>query len=581
MANSRAIPLSRILTDGDPRTIVAEHDGRLVDLVGFRADVAANAAVLRQKGCKRGLLVTENAYYGAVGFFALMAAGAEAILPPHGNIAMIEALSDAWDWVVAEAPLPGLAQVILLKIGATPGSERLIHLDPLTPVTFFTSGTTGVPKRIAKQFLHVEREAEALEVMLSQFVPAAARVLATVPHQHVYGMSFRIAWPLASGRSFVSTMHQFWDSILPVLGPDSVLVTSPAHLNRLDGYAALPELRCPSLVLSGGAPLTDVAAARAKVIFGVPMTEVFGSTETGAFAWRQRTQSSPPWQPMPGATICSTPEGLISVDAPYIPNGRFLGADRVEMDPDGGVHFSGRADTIVKIEGKRVSLVEIERHLCDLDEVEEVAVIALGDPNLQLAAVVVPSALGARELANTDAFRFGRTLRRALARTQPAEGQPRRWRFVDQLPLGPLGKRQNANLAILFEEADVTISRASRPLEPEVLGIRQIASGVELDLHISPALAYLDGHFPGQPIVPGVALVDWAIILAERHLGVPLQAATKFSVKFRRMTLPGYRPVLTLRYVTGRSRLDFEYRYEQQILTSGSIDVVAAPHKTV
>jgi hypothetical protein len=69
-----------------------------------------------------------------------------------------------------------------------------------------------------------------------------------------------------------------------------------------------------------------------------------------------------------------------------------------------------------------------------------------------LAAVVVPSSHGIRALAETDVFRFGRRLRRALANTQSTEGLPRRWRFVDRIPQGPLGKRRAHDLAALFEE---------------------------------------------------------------------------------------------------------------------------------
>ncbi|HBO78096.1 MAG TPA: AMP-dependent synthetase, partial [Cupriavidus sp.] len=38
---------------------------------------------------------------------------------------------------------------------------------------------------------------------------------------------------------------------------------------------------------------------------------------------------------------------------------------------------------------------------------------------------------------------------------------------------------------------------------------------------IAEDLAIFDGHFPGAPIVPGVAQVDWVMALAPQRLAVP------------------------------------------------------------
>ena len=583
-APSQFVPLSRLLSSSrDAGTPVAEHGGRIIDLVGFRADVAANCAALRRRKCTRGALVTTDAYPGAVGFFALLAAGAEVIVPPNANPATLAMLAGTWDVVLSDTPLGSVEGVLPIETGHSEGGKFDGHLDPNAPVTFFTSGTTGTPKRIAKRLGHLEHEASAIERLLSTFVPANARVLATVPHQHVYGMSFRLAWPLSTGRCFVSNMHDLLDSALLQLNPETALITSPAHLNRLDGYAALAPDAQPCLVLSAGAPLPDAAAARALQVFGVPVTEIFGSTETGAFASRRRTHANPAWRPLPGVSVTATPDGLLSVDAPYVPDAPFLGADRVEIDADGGIQFGGRTDAIVKIEGKRLSLVDIERQLCALDQVADAAVLGIGVDISQLAAVVVPSALGVRELAETGAFRFGRSLKRALAETQDAEGQPRRWRFVEALPLGALGKRNTAQLAALFQKDDVTADQQPRPLEPDVRGVRQIPDGVELDLFVPADLAYLEGHFPEHPIVAGVVQLDWVVVLAERYLRVPLQTAPKFSVKYRRLTQPEDTLLLTMRLQSNATRLTFEYRNRQEISSSGSIalDAIAnLPHQT-
>ena len=71
-----------------------------------------------------------------------------------------------------------------------------------------------------------------------------------------------------------------------------------------------------------------------------------------------------------------------------------------------------------------------------------------------------------------------------------------------------------------------------------------------------PAFA---GHFPGQPIVPGVVLLDQAILFAEKMLGRAGLAWQVGNAKFLSPVLPG--EVLT---------------YVLQTKTSGSIVFVAS-----
>src|SRR6516225_1173125 len=97
------LPLSRLLLEcRAPTTPVAENGLTIIDFARFRADVAANAIRVRQLGCQRGLLVTRDSYWGAVGLFALMHAGAEVVMPQNGQRGTLAAISDAWDLVVCD-----------------------------------------------------------------------------------------------------------------------------------------------------------------------------------------------------------------------------------------------------------------------------------------------------------------------------------------------------------------------------------------------------------------------------------------------------------------------------------------------
>lgn len=79
------------------------------------------------------------------------------------------------------------------------------------------------------------------------------------------------------------------------------------------------------------------------------------------------------------------------------------------------------------------------------------------------------------------------------------------------------------------------------------------------------------GHFPGHPILPGVAQIDWAMALAVRHLGLAQRAASAFQVKFRRVIRPPARPLLQLEHDRRRRRLLFRYVEGDVVCSQGSI----------
>ncbi|MBV9248973.1 MAG: acyl-CoA synthetase, partial [Acetobacteraceae bacterium] len=297
-----------------------------------------------------------------------------------------------------------------------------------------------------RRLTELEAEVATLHGLWGEAV-AGAPVMATVPHHHIYGLVFKLLWPLASGRPFAAALHHELEALLASLPSSAVIVSSPAHLTRLGGLKPLPLCTRPRMVFSAGALLPKSAAEQAHKLFGVSPTEIYGSTETGALATRQ---GDVPWQPLPGNRIAASTAGRLRVSAPYVAQRASIElADRVSLTGDGRFHLLGRDDRIAKIEGKRVSLDDLERTLRELSLVMDAAALVLED-GPTLAAVVVPSLAGQEALNEEGAFRFGRTLRAALSDTHDPAALPRRWRFVDRIPEAALGKRPRDLLAALF-----------------------------------------------------------------------------------------------------------------------------------
>lgn len=536
-----------------------------IDVGRLRQDVAANVERLAGMTCRRGLLVSEDTYWAVVGMLTLFQIGAEVVLPQNVTAGATVAIAGQWDLLVCDRLPDGQSQGFVLQAGIATKGE-LKQLDPTDcRLNLFTSGSTGVPKQVVKTLAIMEREAAAIEEIIGRDVPSDARVVGTVTHQHLFGLAYKLFWPLCSGRYVDGVVHELWEGLLSQDLYGAAIVTSPAHLTRLGEMDPLRKGSQPSCVLSAGALLPLSASGAAARIFGAPICEIFGSTETGTVAWRQRDRLELPWQPMPGVSIARGPDGVLSLRSPFLPDTSvFQGSDLIELDQSGGFHLKGRVDRIVKIEGKRISLPEVEAQLCALPWVSAAAAVALPGDQPVLGAVIVPSEAGARELANLGAFRFGRLLRGALETSQEAAGKPRRWRFVDALPKNDMGKFLQRDLATLFLPKQ-------RPTEPDLVGIRRNGDRVEIDLYNAPDLQQLDGHFPGMPIIPGVAQIDWAVKFAARYLDLPIEVATAYQVKFHRLTLPETMVTLKMEHDSARRRLSFAYHQAEQVLTSGSI----------
>ncbi|MGB9098693.1 3-hydroxyacyl-ACP dehydratase FabZ family protein [Erwinia sp.] len=112
---------------------------------------------------------------------------------------------------------------------------------------------------------------------------------------------------------------------------------------------------------------------------------------------------------------------------------------------------------------------------------------------------------------------------------------------------------------------------------PVELSCQQQADKVELELKVEADLFWFRGHFPTQPILPGVAQLDWVM-----HYGLSLLAPGKqFSaienIKFQQPILPGKTLKLTLSWQEAKNWLLFDYQIlgdeQPQRASSGKISL--------
>lgn len=94
-------------------------------------------------------------------------------------------------------------------------------------------------------------------------------------------------------------------------------------------------------------------------------------------------------------------------------------------------------------------------------------------------------------------------------------------------------------------------------------------------LALAPELPAFQGHFPGDPVLPGVVQVDWAIRLGREAFGELGAFAGLDQLKFLEPVRPLEALVLSLVLETGRLR--FEYGCGSIRKASGTVRFQAEP----
>jgi len=441
-------------------------------------------------------------------------------------------------------------------------------LDPdQCHISLCTSGSSGEPKRIDKCLRQLGNEVIALEQLWGASLDDA-HILGSVATQHIYGLLFRVLWPLCAGRGFARKAQPFPEDLQRASREHSSFawVASPALLKRMGDNLDWPGLSKVRRVFSSGGELPSAAAERLQQRLGQWPTEILGSSETGGIAWRQGEAL---WQPFANVVLSQDTDGALCIASPYLPAGHVEhSADAAEFVSDGRFRLLGRLDRTVKLEEKRISLPMLERALCTHAWVAEARLGVIEEGRAFIGALMVPSAEGLHVLRNQGRRALLEGLRAHLAEHCETIALPRRWRLLRQLPYNGQGKLPQAEVTALL--------LAARSQAPEVVEQAREDHQLQLRLAVPLDLPCFTGHFPQTPVLPGVVQVDWAIALAAPLLAANLRFAGMEVLKFQQLVRPGDMLQLDLRFEAARGKLYFSYTHAGQPCASGRILLEAA-----
>ncbi|TRW89647.1 AMP-binding protein [Candidatus Methylobacter oryzae] len=556
--SDKLLPLSHCLIEQRPSdTPLAYHAGQLYSSGQFINAVEYWAGKLQAQPYSHYALYTEDAYPFAVLLFALLHAGKQIWIPGNNRPGTAGQLEQdcqlLGDWQDGES------FDYCLDASADAG-RPLSPLNPLArQLVIFTSGSTGQAKPIVKCLNQFQLEIVTLEKYWGEQL-GDAEALATVSHQHIYGLLFRVLWPLSAGRCFHSQAYINPETLVNAVrhGP-AYWIASPAHLKRLDRQSPWDGIRGLKAIFSSGGALPESAAQQIAADSGQSVIEVYGSSETGGIAWRRQNRV---WTLFEGMKLSFVDDKCL-LHSPYLQSGDLQLDDQITLLDDGRFMLNGRSDRIVKIEEKRLSLAELEQRLVNEACIDDAHALVFNRNRDVVAVAIVLSPQGKEQLQSQGRHKFIQQLRKALASWFEAVVLPRKWLFVNAIPLTQQGKVQQLLLKTLL---DIDSKKL-----PQALNLEMSGDNIRLDIKVPEDLLYFPDHFMDYPILPGVVQLAWVEHFGKLFFAIDKPFSHLEVVKFTQLIRPGDDLTLVLDWKADSGKLYFNFSTERESHSSGRI----------
>ncbi|HEY9030682.1 MAG TPA: AMP-binding protein [Kangiella sp.] len=415
----------------------------------FLNDVSQCVANISELPHQSYLLFTDHSYNFAVNFIALLILQKDIVLTANNKPEWLAHIQSNFDATIGEVSLDSALPSKHFSSHITDHSlDNLVVPNTLnSTVVFFTSGSTSEPKSISKSINQILTEVSVIQSVFGSSV-TQCKFLSTVSHHHIYGLIFRLLWPLLYRYTFYAEIVLYQEQLKSLCHTKNniCLISSPAFLSRQDLNLGTVSLK---QCFSSGSLLSHTAAQTTHHQLGIFPAEVFGSTETGGIGYRNQKNSNDVWTLFPDITIKKQANQPAILSTPYL-NQTILLDDDLELISDHQFKLLGRMDRVVKIEEKRVSLDAIEHTLESSPYIEQAKVVVLQHHRTFLGAVIVLSKQG-RELINQhDKKYLNQLFKSQLAETYEAVAIPRKWRYLECLPYNTQGKLTLEQLMGLF-----------------------------------------------------------------------------------------------------------------------------------
>ena len=361
----------------------------------------------------------------------------------------------------------GEVGVVSYAVNPDPTDEQQQLIGQGVFTLIYTTGTTGDPKGVMlthTNVLYVAAVSGALRGLT-----AGDRIYLVLPVSHVFGLSAVFLASIYAGAELV--VADRFDPALAMRVMREQRISGvfgvPAMFAKLVDYArekALDPDDIPALrfMYSGGAPLDPAIKSKTEKLFGRPLLNGYGMTESGPticqVRYNEPLESCSVGRPLPGLEIrlldpqgrpvASGEVGELHIRGPNIMLGYYRNpqataaaldeegylntGDLVRQDEDGAIHIAGRSKELIIHSGFNVYPPEVEG-------------VISKHPEVLLCAVVGQEVAGNEEVVAFIQRTAGSLLNEAELRgfIKPlltAYKRPSKIVFMDVLPTAPSGK---------------------------------------------------------------------------------------------------------------------------------------------
>ena len=394
-------------------------------------------------------LATDSKAIMAAALLASLGGGPALLLPYAFSAGSLDRMHQETGFTTAISNLdrefPKGVEVICPRFTKAAEAPLNIHTSPRSELLkIFTGGSTGSPQIWLKTSENIFSEGFFLANRYK--ITEQDCILATIPPYHIYGLLFSIVLPLVSSAAVVDEVPSFPGEITRAARENKVtiLASVPAH------YRALCDKKISLRLAVSSAGMLDVKDNDAfSQLNKTSIEEIYGSTETGGIATRNRFLGEKYFTPFP--TIdwkikhhrLAVRSPYISPDLPVDTEGFFTANDRVDAEEKGSFSLQGRTDAVTKVGGKRVDLEEISALIKAESGVDDCVILALPETGGREHRIGV--------LIQGDTIE-PKMIKKALIDALEPYAMPRHIKIVDQIPVNKNGKYDWRTIARLLEK---------------------------------------------------------------------------------------------------------------------------------
>lgn len=294
-------------------------------------------------------------------------------------------------------------------------------------LTFFTSGSTGIPVPAISDFANLAQEIRALAKIFSK----RKRIISFVPRHHIYGFLFSILLPKALKIPVLFKPALPTQDLVKTLQNGDLVIAFPMLWSRLekldvnfskDIFGVTSTGPCPAEVING---LRRMGLSR--------MTEVYGSSETGGVGFRHDPDIFytllPHWEKQNDSRLSRAATSGKAATS-------YILQDTLKWQGERMFIPLRRTDKGVQVGGTNVYPSKVEIFFTSLAQVKECTVRLMRPEEGQRLKIFIVPAYG------INANGLEKTLRKTASGLPPHE-RPGAYSFGAALPVSGLGKHSD------------------------------------------------------------------------------------------------------------------------------------------